>query len=364
MKLMRLAYILMSIVLSFSCASDSNDYTNDTPSDENLYFPPLNSEIWDTKDLSDLNWNDNATQPLYNFLENSNTKAFIILKDGKIVTEWYMNNFTQNSIWYWASAGKTLTAMTLGIAQDEGFISLNDSSAQYLGNGWSSLSNEEENNIKVIHHLTMTTGLDYTDYFNQFCTDADCLYYLNEPGMFWYYHNAPYTLLDNIITGAVNEDFEDYFTEKIRNKIGMNGFWLQNGYNNIYSSDARSMARFGLLCLNNGIWNDDVIIEDADYFDAMINTSQDLNKAYGYLWWLNGKTSFKLPGTTETFSGKLIPNAPDDLVAGLGANDQKLYVVPSQNLVIIRLGENGGEGQLGPSGYDNQLWEKINALIN
>ena len=144
----------------------------------------------------------------------------------------------------------------------------------------------------------------------------------------------------------------------------MNGFWLQSGYNNIYNSDARSMARFGLLCLNNGVWDNEVIINDSDYFDAMINTSQDLNKAYGYLWWLNGKTSFKLPGTTETFSGKLIPNAPDDLVAGLGANDQKLYVVPSQNLVIIRLGENSAEGHLGPSGYDNQLWEKINTLIN
>ncbi|MCA0132035.1 serine hydrolase domain-containing protein [Winogradskyella alexanderae] len=360
---MRLVLIIMTIIISLSCSSDDSNTGNPSVNEE-LYFPPTDSEEWETLTVESLDWNISEEQALYNFLEASDTNAFLILKDGKIVIEWYMNNFSQNDIWYWASAGKTLTALTLGIAQEEGYLDLEDSSLNYLGSGWSSLTTEQEINIKVIHHLTMTTGLDFTDFFNQFCTDPDCLFYLNEPGEFWYYHNAPYTLLDNVITGAVAMDFEDYFAEKIRDKIGMRGFWLQNGYNNIYRSDARSMARFGLLCLNNGTWNNEVILNDTNYFQAMVNTSQNLNKAYGYLWWLNGKESYRLPGSTENFTGKLIPNAPNDLIAGLGANDQKLYVVPSRNLVIIRLGDNGGEGQLGPSGYDNLLWEKLSAFID
>ncbi len=62
------------------------------------------------------------------------------------------------------------------------------------------------------------------------------------------------------------------------------------------------------------------------------------------------------------FSGALIPNAPEDLIAGLGKNDQKLYIVPSQGLVIVRMGDIAGKTTLGPSSFDNELWAKINAL--
>jgi len=124
------------------------------------------------------------------------------------------------------------------------------------------------------------------------------------------------------------------------------------------------MARFGLLNLNSGTWNSTPILSDLNYFTEMTSSSQSLNKAYGYFWWLNGKESYKLPGTTLEFPGKLIPNTPDDLFAGLGKNDQKLYVIPSKSLVIIRMGDHSGSSLLGPSGFDNDLWEKINLVIN
>ncbi|WP_353779272.1 serine hydrolase [Winogradskyella sp. 3972H.M.0a.05] len=371
MFLKRILFIYLSFSISFLSCSQSDDSNTNQNTEEieqeennNLYFPPIGSNTWETVSLESINWNTSAIDDLFNLLDDNDTNAFIVLKDGKIAIEWYFGDFQQSDFWYWASAGKTLTAFTVGIAQQESLLNINNSSSDYLGAGWSSLTTEEELNIKVIHHITMTTGLDYTDLLNQFCTDWDCLTYLNEPGTFWYYHNAPYTLSQSIVTGAVGEDFEDYFNEKLKNRIGMNGFWLQSGYNNIYRSDARSMARFGLLCLNNGIWDDDVILSDSNYFEAMTTTSQNLNEAYGYLWWLNGQNTYRLPASTSLFNGKLIPNAPDDLVAGLGANDQKLYVVPSENLVVIRLGESANEMQLGPSGFDNMIWEKLNAVIN
>jgi len=58
----------------------------------------------------------------------------------------------------------------------------------------------------------------------------------------------------------------------------------------------------------------------------------------------------------------LIPSAPEDLVAGLGKNDQKLYVIPSQDRVVIRMGNDAGEGLLAASSYDEQLWQRITAL--
>jgi CubicO group peptidase (beta-lactamase class C family) len=170
--------------------------------------------------------------------------------------------------------------------------------------------------------------------------------------------------LDDIISGAVKQEYKDYFYEKVRDKIGMQGSWIKTGYLNLYFSTARSMARFGLLNLNKGIWDNTPILDDPSYFTAMTTTSQELNKSYGYLWWLNGKSSFRIPGSEELYPGKLIPNAPDDLIAGLGAFDQKLYVVPSKGLVIIRMGDSGDEDELGPTTFDNDLWEKINDVIN
>ena len=209
----------------------------------------------------------------------------------------------------------------------------------------------------------MTTGLDYTVPEN-FCTDKECFLYKNEPGTYWYYHQGAYTVLDQIISGAVGQEYKDYFNAKIRDKIGMQGSWIKTGYLNLYFSTARSMARFGLLNLNKGYWDTTAILSDQDYFTNAINTSQNLNPSYGYLYWLNGKSDFKLPGSEEVYQGKLIPLAPDDLFSGLGAFDQKLYIVPSQGLVIVRMGDAANSEELGPTQFDNELWGKINDVIN
>lgn len=333
------------------------------PPEEGLYFPPLNSEEWETVSLEELEWNSNAEQPLYDFLEANKTEAFILLKDGKIVLEKYFGSFNATKNHTWNSAAKTLTAFTVGIAQKEGYLAIDNASSDYMGTGWSSLSPEKEAQITVKNHLTMTTGLDFT-VENNFCTDTECLIYKDEPNTFWYYHNATYTLLDNIVSGATDQDFKEYFNVKIRDKIGMQGSWIKTGYLNLYFSNARSMARFGLLNLNKGVWDNTPILDDSVFFTDMSTTSQELNKSYGYLWWLNGKSSFRIPGSEELYPGKLIPNAPDDLIAGLGAFDQKLYVVPSKGLVIIRMGDSANEDELGPTSFDNDLWAKLNDVIN
>lgn len=358
-----LFFMTISLLSIISCSDSSDDTVPQEPINESLYFPPVNSDIWETISIDQVEWNIDAEQPLYQFLAEKGTKAFIILKDGKIVVEQYFNGATSNDNNPWYSAGKTLTAFTAGIAQQENLLDLDKTSADYLGNGWSNMTMDQENAITVNNHLTMTTGLDY-NVDNQNCTDTGCLTFLQEPNAFWYYHNAPYTLLTRIIENAVDQGFNSFFDSKIKNKIGMDGNWITLGYSEVYFSTARSMARFGLLNLNKGSWSTEEILTDMDFFDQMTNTSQPMNPSYGYLWWLNGKSSYRTPSLEIEFTGELIPNAPDDLIAGLGKNDQKLYVIPNKNMVIVRMGDDTGETLLGPSSFDNELWAKINALIN
>jgi hypothetical protein len=78
---------------------------------QTLYFPSNlpGDTAWSTLPPGELGWCTDKVAPLLDFLESKNTKAFILLKDGKIVIEKYYGTFTKNDAWYWASAGKSLT---------------------------------------------------------------------------------------------------------------------------------------------------------------------------------------------------------------------------------------------------------------
>jgi CubicO group peptidase (beta-lactamase class C family) len=123
------------------------------------------------------------------------------------------------------------------------------------------------------------------------------------------------------------------------------------------------MARFGLLSSTKGLWNGEQIVPE-EFYDEAVNTSQALNESYGYMWWLNGKDSFRLPQTQFEFEGPLIPNAPSDMYCALGRNDQKIYVVPSRRLVVIRMGDASDNDNFALSEFDDRLWIQINLLTN
>lgn len=359
---------LVFVLVIQGCKPDDDDKPDpgNGSGDTELYFPPVSGGEWETTAPEKLGWDTSKINDLYTFLEDGQTRAFLVLKDGKIVMEHYwgkdllnLNQFGVNTNWYWASAGKTLTSFLVGQAQEEGYLNISDKTSKYLGN-WTSLTSDQEDKITIRHQLTMTSGLD--DSGNADCTDKNCLTYKADAGSRWAYHNAPYTLLDSVIQHATGSDFDSYFNKKLRDPIGMDGSWNYLDYNHVYFSTARSMARFGLLVMNRGVWDKTVIFADSTYLSDMVNTSQDINKSYGYLWWLNGKSSYRLPGLQLNIPGKLTANAPDDMYSGLGKNGQFLNIVPSQNLIVIRMGNNP-DNSLVPAKYQDDIWEKLSAII-
>jgi CubicO group peptidase (beta-lactamase class C family) len=111
----------------------------------------------------------------------------------------------------------------------------------------------------------MTSGLD-DGVPDHFCTLDTCLIYKADAGTRWAYHNGPYTLLDEVVEQATGQTLNAYTTQKLKNPTGMTGAFVPVGYNNVYFSNARSMARFGLLMLNQGNWNGNPIMTDQAYF--------------------------------------------------------------------------------------------------
>ncbi len=327
---------------------------------QTIYLPPLTGNNWDTIPPQQLGYCTEKIDSLYAFLNTNNTKAFILLKDGKIVLEKYFGTHTQSSPWQWASAGKTITSFIIGIAQQEGLLAITDTASKYLGTNWTSCSIVKEQKITIKHQLSMTTGLD-DGVLNNHCTFDSCLVYKADAGSRWAYHNAPYTLLDKVIENATHTTLNLYTNQKLKTPTGMTGTFVKVGDDNVYFSNARSMARFGILILNNGKWGNNQILTDTSYFNQMINTSQALNKSYGYLWWLNGKSSFMLPTLQTVFNGSLSPNAPNDMIAALGKDGQFLNVVKSQNLVWVRMG-NAPDNVLVPYMLNDSIWRFVNNL--
>lgn len=327
---------------------------------QSLYFPPLTGNVWDSIRPSDVGYCQPRIDSLYNYLQSKDTKSFIILKNGKRVLEKYFGTYTRDSVWYWASASKSLAGFITGMAQQQGLININTKVSQYLGTGWTSAPLAKEDLITVRNLLTMTSGLD--DVPPAGCTNEDtakaCLVYKADASTRWAYHTGAYRKVQDVVSNAVGQNYNTITNNWIKTRTGMSGLWFQQ----IYYSKARDMARFGLLALNKGIWSQDTLMKDSLYFKAMVNSAQSLNQAYGYLWWLNGKSSFMTPQLQFVFNGSLIPNAPADMFCALGKNDQKIYVVPGQNLVIVRQGNTAGGFNLASSAFDNVVWDYINKL--
>lgn len=346
---MRLPLLVLLLLAGFSSPA------------QQLYFPPVTGDSWDTLSRQSLGYRADRIDSLYNYLQGTHSKAFILLKDGKIVLEKYFGSFTRDSAWAWNSAGKSLTAFAVGMAQQEGFLSINDTTSNRLGNGWTTAPLAKERKITIRHQLNMTTGLN--DAGNNDCTDPACLTYLADAGTRWAYHTGAYTLLDSVIQRTTGQTINRYLLPRLRTTTGITGLYVKLGYNNVFFSKPRSLARYGNLILGKGSWNGTPLLTDTAYYRQMIHPSQSLNPAYGYLWWLNGQASYRIPQTQVVFPGMIAPNAPADMVCALGKDGQILSLVPSQNLHWIRMGDNpGGTRLLVSTEYADRIWAYLNLL--
>jgi CubicO group peptidase (beta-lactamase class C family) len=200
----------------------------------------------------------------------------------------------------------------------------------------------------------MTSGLD------------ESLRFQAPPGALWRYNNEAYHRLHPTLEAATGRSLARFSREALFAPTGMAGArWELRGDQDDAAQGPpkpglvltpRDMARFGLLVLARTRWASRPPLVDPAYLRAALSPSQTLNPSYGYLWWLNGRRSFLLGDDPRPRQGPIVPTAPADLVAAMGAQDQRIYVVPSLDLVVARQGARGGPPQLAPDGFDASWW--------
>jgi len=325
------------------------------------YYPPTSpgDDSWTTVSATSLGWDTNALNDAIAYADQQDSTAFIILHKGKIVSENYWDGWDLHTIGKIQSAHKTIAGLLFGIAQDESLVTRDEFVSSHLTN-WSNATAPQEALVRIRHLQTMTSGMSGTLFPN-------AINYETAPDNEWRYNTTAYHLMRDIIgLQNPNGDYDQFIQSRLYDPIGMNDSIAFNGViAQTSENSARDMARFGLMMLGNGTWDGIDVIQDKAYLAEMSVPSQAFNEAYGNLTWLNGQGSYIEAGSQTVISGELIPAAPADLFAALGAGDKKIYVVPSLDLVVVRHGPAApAGGGLGPSGFDDSLWEKLCLAMN
>jgi CubicO group peptidase (beta-lactamase class C family) len=321
------------------------------------YFPTADAR-WETVRPAVAGFDSARLASALDWAGAQNSAAVVVLWRGRLVMERYWQSWDSDTRGPYFSAGKTITAALMLELVRAGDVSLDAPVSRYLGPGWSRMTSEEEA-VTVRRLLSMSSGTN------------DSLRRVVSPtaGRF-YYNNPAYYQLFGIIAAAARQSVPVVAATRLFAPIGMSRTLLvssvdtgEPGY--IFWGSARDFARFGLLMLNHGRWNGAQVLADSALLARARQPSGTDNASYGWLWWLNGGASFRTPGPylVPTLRGPLWPSAPADLTAALGKDDKKLYVVPSLDLVVVRLGErapvSGGVSPEAISTFDNELWIRL-----
>ena len=280
-------------------------------------------------------------------LGRAQTRAPIVLHNGRLVAESYGPGITSDTQLHGWSMGKSVTAMLVGRLHTLGRLPARDDS---LFPQW---ADDKRANIRLEHLLTMSSGLSFDETYAP-GSDATRMLFLDhstvtapmagqieqQPGAHFSYSSGTTNLIMQHLRQTLggSQALLDVWNENLRQPLGLadttfepdpDGLLVGSSY--IYAS-GRDWARLGQLMLQRGQWAGSTLI-DADWIDAATASNSSTNeRAYGYQFWLNrGDQTLRWP------------SIPEDADAMQGNRAQVVMIVPSRQTVLVRLGWTAGE---------------------
>jgi CubicO group peptidase (beta-lactamase class C family) len=285
------------------------------------------------------------------FLRETDTLAFLVVHDDRLVHERYFGDATRESLQTSFSAAKSFVSTLVGIAIDEGLIgSVDDRVTDYLPE--LAARDPEFRQITLRHLLTMSSGIRYREGGFPSLGDDTYTYYgvdlrdvaLNRariegpPGLAWQYNNYHPLLLGLVLERATGTSVSDFMARRLRQPLGAeaDATWNldseRSGFEKMESGlNARPVdyARFGLLLLHNGEWNGRRIVSQ-EWVRAATGADPTTDSAYyhgyRYFWWID----VERPGRFYA----------------MGKYGQYIYVAPDADAVIVRFGRDWGVGNI------------------
>jgi CubicO group peptidase (beta-lactamase class C family) len=279
--------------------------------------------------------------------EANASHCLLVVRNGDLVLERYFGDATAATPMKSWSVAKSHVSAIVGVALERGELgSLDDSIADYLP----SLAGDPRQQVTLRHLLSMTAGLydgvlgDMAGMFTAQDMTAKALAteLQSDPGTAWEYSNVAVQMFEPIFRG-LGTRADDYAREHVWDPIGMNATWFTDPagnpalYMNVIAT-CRDHARFGYLMLRRGCWEGEQVIPEA-WVDASTAPSQAMNDGYGHYFWRGaGDPTLDLVDSVPLDRGTLHPGAPEDAFCAVGLGGQFIEVVPSLDLVVVRMG--------------------------
>ena len=344
-------YLFKAVYYNFAGIDDYEIFSNKTITTAEHQPWPVSS-VYNQPKLPD---------SLRQLLEKIETVAVVAVKGDSLLYEEYWDGYSDSSWSGSFSMAKSFTSLLMGAAlKDSSITSLEDPVGKYLPE----FKDGEKAKIKLNHLLTMSSGTDWNETYSDPLSVTTELYYgsdayatatgvkvVDQPGTLHRYKSGDTQLLGLVIEKATGKSLSAYAAEKLWHPMGAEhpALWSTDhtgGHIKAYccfNSNARDFARFGQLMLDSGRWKGQEIISP-EYFAASIapcmirDESGNPADYYGYQWWI-------YPGNEK-------------IIYARGILGQYIIVIPSKDLVLVRLGKQRGERE--PATHS---LEEVGALI-
>jgi CubicO group peptidase (beta-lactamase class C family) len=288
--------------------------------------------------------------------EAAGSTCMVVTRDGHLVDErnWGAPAADEpREAW---SVTKSVTSTLIGIAQDQGLLTIDDRVSEYVPE-WVGTASET---VTIRDILSNASGRHWdadTDYVQMAFTAEDKTAFAvalgqdAAPGEIWAYNNSAIQVLEAVLEVATGESPVTYAERVLFEPIGMTHTHLTTdatGNALVYAgmqTTCADLARFGYLMLHFGEWDGTQIVS-ADYAaQATRQSSTRLNAAYGWLWWLNQRgpiasalIATRGPGDGSIADGQFLPGQAADTFWALGLFDQVVAVIPTEGVVAVRMG--------------------------
>ena len=291
------------------------------------------------------------------YAQNHGSKSLVIQHKGKIVFESYWQETNPDSLFGLHSFTKTMNALLVGHLINDGYIkSIDESVSDYIEE-W---RDGDKTNITIKHLLHMSGGLKETFDYSPFSDRIQRAYgtdivnaNLNmdpeiDPGTVFSHNNYNSQILGILIERASGKRYSEYFSEKILSPLGRrDAFFFVDRPDGMVHTDCcmwasiRDMIRIGEMLMNKGLFKNKEILPKG-WVEQMITPSEP-NNNYGMQIWLGNEYEERRAYDAEltmyaNYHGE--PFVTDDLFFMDGIGKQRMYMIPSESLVILRTGDN------------------------
>jgi CubicO group peptidase (beta-lactamase class C family) len=259
--------------------------------------------------------------------------AVLVLRRDSLVLEEYQNGYEGRLPHALASGTKTFSCVLAALGQADGLLRLDEPVARTLTEfGDDSLMRR----VTIRQLLNLTSGLEPEP--------TGSLSMVARPGQRFAYGGASFAVFGAVMSRKLyGEDLVAYLTRRIFAPLGVDApSWLRDGAGHPYLASgatltARAWGRFGMLLLERGRWHDRQLVPQAALDEC--GHGSPANPGYGLGVWLNTPAPTEPPPPDRLI---LAPDLPHDLWLAAGAGGQRMYILPSAGLVVVRFGHNTG----------------------